>query len=112
MTDKPGGDRKRKAPRVAAKGIRLELDKGTGRLIDISEHGMRISRQEPAEVGSTLLATLAAGGQRLRVEGKVSWCNAATHSLDGPVYEIGVAFRTSNPRSLQRAIFELFMAAG
>ncbi|MGH9464883.1 MAG: PilZ domain-containing protein [Thermoanaerobaculia bacterium] len=112
MSEKPGADRKRTAPRVAGKGIRLELDKGAGKLIDISEQGMRIARHEPAEVGSTLLATLAAGDQRLRVEGKVAWCNAETHPVDGQVYEIGVVFRTSNPRALQRAIFELFMAAG
>jgi Tfp pilus assembly protein PilZ len=112
MADKESNERKRAAPRVAARGIRLELDKGSGQLIDISEQGMRISRAEPVEVGSTVLATLVAGSQRLRVEGKVTWCQAAGNPLDGPVYELGLAFRTSNPRSLQRAIFELFLAAG
>jgi Tfp pilus assembly protein PilZ len=112
MNDKAGGDRKRAAPRVAAKGIRLELDKGGGRLIDISEQGMRIARAEPAEIGSTIMATLAAGEQRVRVEGKVTWCNPETHPVDGQIYEIGMAFRTSNQRALQQAIFDLFMAAG
>ncbi len=112
MAGKDGSDRKRTAPRVAGKGIRVELDRGSAKLIDISEQGMRISRAEPAEVGSTLLATLVAGSQRVRVEGKVTWCNAETDVAGSPRYEIGVAFRTSNPRSLQQAIFELFMAAG
>lgn len=112
MADKDGGERKRSAPRVAAKGIRLELDRGFGKLIDISEQGMRIARSEPAEVGSTLLATLSAGARRLRVEGKVTWCRQELDPLTGPTYEIGLAFRTSNPRSLQRSLFDLFMAAG
>ncbi len=105
-------DRKRAAPRVAAKGIRVELDRGVGRLIDLSEQGMRISRNEPADVGSTLLATLVAGAQRLRVEGKVTWCNEKPGAAGRPIYELGVAFRTSNPRALQRSIFELLLAAG
>ncbi len=112
MENNREGSRKRTAPRVAAKGIALELDRGKGRLIDISEQGMRILRDEPAEVGSTLLATLRAGPQSLRVECKVTWCKPQSRSAPSGSWEIGVAFRTSNPRALQRSIFELFMAAG
>lgn len=99
----------RRAPRVPTDGIQLLVDGAPARLVDLSEHGMRFTAQQPFETGQILRATLQAGREEVQVEGTVKWCRP--EGSDGAT-SVGVHFRGSNPQALRKGIFDLFMAAG
>jgi hypothetical protein len=111
---KPSG-RTRRTRRVPACGIRLELDDRGGRVLDLSELGMGIEIMRGFQQGQWLRAVLAAGGDRLPVEGRVCWCAAQGEVPSGdrasfPVYHAGISFQHPGLDTLRKGVLRLLSA--
>jgi hypothetical protein len=107
--------RVRRTRRIPACGIRLELDDRSGRVLDLSELGMGIEILRGFAPGQWLHAVLAAGRNRLPVEGRVCWCAPQGEVPSGehasfPVYHAGVAFQHPAPDALRQGVLRLLSA--
>lgn len=68
------------------------------------------------QAGEWLHAVLAAGRDRLRVEGRVCWCRTEGEVRSAelaafPVYHAGIAFQHPGPAALRQGVLRLLSAA-